>query len=109
MKPSIPELEAILAGWKDSVPPLLAAPELSTRVLEFCRHKRLAAVDLNGRIYVRAKDLLVDRQNFPGRNFRFELEPRNVFIGKSARIVRSLLTDRDRIWSQSKLVYQAKC
>jgi len=30
-----------------------------------------------------------------GRNFRFELEPRNVFVGKSARIIRSLLTDRD--------------
>jgi hypothetical protein len=36
------------------------------------------------------------------------LEPRNVFVGKSASIVRSLLTDRDRVWVQSELVSRTK-
>jgi hypothetical protein len=52
--------------------------------------------------------LLVDRGSLYGRDFRFELEPRNVFVGKSASIIRSLLTDRDRVWVQSELVSRAK-
>ena len=104
LKPSLPELESLLADWKDPQPPLLVAPELSPRVLELCHLKRLAAVDLNGRAYIRATGILVDRRSLPGRAFRFQLEPRNVFVGKSARIIRTLLTDRDRAWSQSELV-----
>ncbi len=108
LKPSIPELESILKNWTDSFPPLLVVPELVSRILEFCREKRLSAVDLNGRAYLRAEGLLVDRRALPGRDFRFELEPRNVFVGKSASIVRSLLTDRDRLWVQSELVSRTK-
>ncbi len=108
LKPSIPELESILATWSEPLQPLLVAPELITRILEFCRQKRLAAVDLNGRVYLRSEGLFVDRRHLPGRDFRFELEPRNIFVGKSARIIRSLLTDRDRVWDQSELVERTK-
>jgi hypothetical protein len=108
VKPSVPELESLLTGWKDPEPPLLIAPELSQRVLELCHRKRLAAVDLNGRAYIRAAGILVDRRPLPGRDFRFQLEPRNVFVGKSARIIRTLLTDRDRVWNQSELVHRTK-
>ena len=108
LKPSIPELESIIAAWKDSDLPLLVVPELSSRVLDLCREKRLAAIDLNGRAYLRAEGLLVDRRSLHGRDFRFELEPRNVFVGKSSSIIRSLLTDRDRVWIQSELLSRAK-
>lgn len=108
IKPSVPELESLLADWKDPEPPLLIAPELSPRVLELCHRKQLAAVDLNGRAYIRAAGILVDRRPLPGRDFRFQLEPRNVFVGKSASIIRILLTDRDRVWSQSELVDRSK-
>lgn len=108
LKPSIPELGSLVAGWKDPDPPLLVVPELSPRVLDFCRQERLAAIDLNGRAYVRAAGVLVDRRPLPGREFRFELEPRNVFVGVSARIIRSLLTDRDRIWTQRDLLARTK-
>lgn len=108
LKPSLPELESILADWKEPAPPLLVAPELSQRVLELCHSKRLAAIDLNGRAYIRAPGIFVDRRPLPGRDFRFQLEPRNVFVGKSARIIRTLLTDRDRPWSQNELVHRAK-
>ena len=104
LKPSIPQLESILAAWTGQSPPLLVVPELSTRLLAFCRLKRLATIDLNGQVHLRLEGLFVDRRALPGRYFRFELEPRNIFVGKSARIVRSLLTDRDRPWTQNELV-----
>jgi hypothetical protein len=102
-KPSLPELESLLADWHEPLPPLLVSPELVPKVLDFCRDKRLAAIALNGQIYLRSAGVLIDRQPLPGRDFRFELEPRNIFVGKSARIIRTLLTDRDRIWTQSEL------
>lgn len=108
LQPSIPKLESILSTWDDALPPILVAPELISRVLDFCREKRLAAIDLNGRVFVRAEGLLVDRRSLHGRDFRFELQPRNVFVGKSERIIRSLLTDRDRVWAQSELVERTK-
>jgi hypothetical protein len=108
LKPSLPQLESLLAEWKAAEPPLLVVPELSQRVLELCRRKRLAAVDLNGRAFIRAAGILVDRGPLPGLNFRFHLEPRNIFVGKSARIIRTLLTDRDRVWSQIELIHRAK-
>lgn len=108
LKPSIPELELIKFNWSESCQPLLVVPELTGRILEFCRKERLAAIDLNGRAYLRAEGLLVDRRALHGRDFRFELEPRNIFIGKSASIIRSLLTDRDRVWGQSELLTRTK-
>lgn len=104
LKPSIPELASLLAGWTEPLPPLLVVTELIPRILDFCRQKRLAAVDLNGQVCLRGDGVLIDRHRLLGRNFRHELEPRNIFVGKSARIIRTLLTDRDRIWTQSELV-----
>ena len=87
----------------------MVIPELNSRILEFCRSRDLAVIDLNGRVYIRAPNLLVDRRALPGRHFRYEWEPRNVFVGKSARIVRSLLTDRTREdWTQSELIKRTK-
>ncbi len=108
LKPSIPELETRLANWEADNPPLLVTPELLPRLLDLCRQKQLAAIDLNGRAYIRLIGVLVDRPALPGRKYRFRLEPRNVFVGKSVRIVRTLLTDRDRLWVQSELVDRTK-
>ena len=82
LKPSLPELESLLTDWKDPEPPLLIAPELSPRVLELCHHKRLAAVDLNGRAYIRAAGILVDRRPLPGHDFRFQLASKDSNSGK---------------------------
>ena len=40
----------------------------------------------------------------PGRAFSYLHEPRDIFVGKSARIVRCLLADRERIWTQGGIV-----
>lgn len=103
LKPSLPWLDTLAA--KDGTPrPLLVTPELSSRVINHCKHNGIAAIDLNGRAWLRAPGLLVDRRPLPGRAFSYQLEPRNIFVGKSARIIRSLLTDRERLWTQAELV-----
>ena len=84
-------------------PAVLVTADLTTRLAEMCRERKLSALDLNGRALLRAPGLLVDRPAQPGRTFKYELEPRNIFAGKSARILRTLLTDRTRPWNQKDL------
>jgi len=103
LKPSLPWLEN-LPVHASSLRPLVVTPELSPRVLATCKEREIAAIDLNGRAWLRAPGLLVDRRALPGRSFSYELEPRNIFFGKSVRIVRCLLSDRDHIWTQSEIV-----
>ncbi len=103
LKPSVPWLEKLEVS---SASPrlLIVTPELSPRILAACKEHGVAAIDLNGRVWLRAPGLLVDRGPLQGRSFSYELEPRNIFVGKSARIVRGLLTDRDHVWSQAEVV-----
>ena len=84
--------------------PLLVVPNLTQALLTACRQAQVSAADLNGRLYLRAQGLLVELPALKGRRYRFDLEPRNVFVGKSARIVRALLADPERLWKQSELV-----
>ncbi len=103
LKPSLPWLENLKAS--PSAPrPLIVTPELSPRIVAACKEHGIAAIDLNGRAWIRASGLLVDRRPLPGRSFSYELEPRNIFVGKSARIVRCLFTDRERVWTQAEIV-----
>ena len=107
LKPSLPWLENLKISSKPR-PPLIVTPELSPRIVAACKEHGIAAIDLNGRCWLRAPGLLVDRRPLPGRSFSYELEPRNIFVGKSARIVRCLLTDRDRPWTQAEIVPRTK-
>jgi hypothetical protein len=88
--------------------PLLVVPKLTAPLLEQCRERHVSVIDLNGRAYLRAQGFLIDRKALPGRDFRFEAEPRNVFVGKSVRIVRSLLAQPDRTWEQRDLVERTR-
>ena len=106
LKPSFPWLESLKPT--QGTPVLLVTPDLSNRVLDACKQHRIAAIDLNGRAWLRAPGLLVDRRPLPGRSFSYELEPRNIFVGKSARIVRCLLTNRERTWTQAEIVSHTK-
>jgi len=81
LKASLPWLEALPAD--QSPQPLLVTAELSTRVLESCKARGISAIDLNGRAWLRAPGILVDRRALPGRSFSHALEPRNIFVGKS--------------------------
>ncbi len=107
LKPSVPWLEKLKVS-PASPRPLVVTPALSPRIVAACKELGIAAIDLNGRTWLRAPGLLVDRRPLPGRSFSYELEPRNIFVGKSARIVRCLLTDHERVWSQGEIVPRTK-
>lgn len=107
LKPSQARLRKIRAA-EGTPPPLLLTTELTPGMLATCRERKLCAMDLNGRTLLRAPGLLVNRPGLPGRAYKHEVEPRNIFAGKSARILRTLLTDVSRPWSQGEVAARTR-
>ncbi|MBL9186763.1 MAG: hypothetical protein JNK23_04745 [Opitutaceae bacterium] len=101
MVPDANEVIRLTAEEKEQT--LFVVPRLNPAFLDVCRKHRVSVVDLNGRTFIRAPGVWIERGPLPGREYRFELEPRNVFVGKSVRIVRTLLTDPQRLWAQSEI------
>jgi len=84
-------------------PKLFIAPSLSEVLVQHCRSQGISCLDLNGRQWIRAEGLVVDRQPSEQRRFRPALLPPDPFQPKSSRLVRALLTHRDRRWTQKEL------
>lgn len=102
LSPSVREVER-LAERGGPRPGLLIAPSLSEVLVQHCRERGLSCVDLNGRQWIRAEGVLVDRQPSQERRFRSSLLPPDAFQPKSSRLVRALLSQSDHAWSQSEL------
>lgn len=102
LTPSAREVEK-LAGRGGSRPGLLMAPSLSEALVGHCREHGLSCADLNGRQWIRAEGVLVDRQPSDARRYRPSLRPPDVFQPKSSRLVRALLGQPGRTWSQGEL------
>lgn len=102
LTPSAREVER-LAGRGGTRPGLLIAPSLSEVLVQHCRERGLSCVDLNGRQWIRAEGVLVDRKPSEERHYRPPLLPPDVFQPKSSRLVRALLSQPDRTWSQGEL------
>lgn len=102
LTPTIADIPS--ADPQSSTQPLLVVPRLTDLFLDACRQNKVSVADLNGQFFLRGPGLLISFPRLPGRNFRFDQEPRNVFVGKSVRIVRSLLSDPERFWQQTDLI-----
>ncbi len=102
LTPSAREVQR-LAERGGTHPGLLIAPSLSEVLVEHCRERGLSCVDLNGRQWIRAEGVLVDRKPSVDRRYRPLLLPPDAFQPKSSRLVRALLSQPDHTWSQGEL------
>jgi hypothetical protein len=102
LTPSAREVER-LAQRGGTRPGLLIAPSLSEVLVEHCRKRGLSCIDLNGRQWIRADGVFVDRQPSENRRYRPPLPPPDAFQRKSSRLLRALLSQPDRTWSQGEL------
>ncbi len=97
-----------LKGQGKNVPLLLAAPYLSESLVEQCREQGISCLDLNGRLYLRHRGLLVDRASKEKRFRGAEPEPA-LFAAKSSRVARALLSSPKAGWTQLELAAQTRC
>ncbi len=102
LSPSLRDVER-LAARGGSRPGLLIAPSLSEVLVQHCRERELSCLDLNGRQWIRATGVIVDRKPSQDRRYRPTLLPPDAFQPKSSRVVRALLSHPDRAWTQGEL------
>jgi hypothetical protein len=93
-----------LAAQPGRRPRLLIAPHLSETLAAHCRERGLNCLDLNGRVWLRAKGLLVERAAGEGAKVRPSQPAPDLFSLKSSRLPRALLSQPGRQWSQKELV-----
>jgi hypothetical protein len=86
---------------KDSIP-LLVVPYMGETGSRFCEEHQLAWLDLSGNARIKAPGVLINVKGRPNR-FKSPGRPPNVFAPKSARIVRQLLIQPDRAFTQREL------
>lgn len=97
------EIAANATSKTGSRPHLLIVANLRADFLEICRELGLSVIDLNGKALLQAPGLYVETQPLPFRKFRPADTPLEIFRGKSGRIVKLLLSDRNQLWRQSSL------
>lgn len=104
LQPTHALLEELAAARRSgALPPLIVAPSLTGAFADACRTHSVSAIDLNGRMFLRARGLLVDRDPDTVRRYRSGVGPQSLGAGKSARILRTLLSNVDRSWSPGEL------
>ena len=102
LNPAARDVE-FLAKQKHPYPLLLIAPNISATLARLCREKGVNCADLNGRLWLRTKGLLVERETKDQR-FRSSITLPDAFSVKSSRLARTLLSHRGREWSHKELV-----
>ena len=102
LTPTARDLES-LASRSGAKPKLLVAPSLSDVLVGHCRERGINCADLNGRLWVSAEGVFIDRQPSEGRQYRSKLPPPDLFQPKSSRLVRVLLAHSERRWTVQEL------
>jgi hypothetical protein len=99
---------ALLAERKLPHPLLLVTPKLTENIVRLCRERRINCLDLNGRTWIRREGVFIDRAASRDRLFRTAQPPPDVFSTKSVRLVRTLLAEKTRAWTQAELVERTR-
>ena len=104
LNPTVSALEQVTAYATGKKHPLLVTVRLTEPFVDQCRQRGVSCLDLNGRIWIKAPGLLIDRVA-PTSSIRYRLaEPEiRFFSPKSTRLVRALLSYPDRVWRQQDL------
>jgi hypothetical protein len=105
LRPSVKDVERLAAKTAGRIYPLLATVQATRSLVEHCKRRRVCCLDLNGRVWLRARGLLIDRNSSPGNVVRYRVAepPANLFSLKGSRLARALLSFPGRQWRQADL------
>ncbi len=83
-------------------PVILLCPHIPDALATDFRKLGLNHADLNGRLFIKTTHYLLDRQ-YKGRAYRNPVSEPDLFSLKTSRIIRALLSSRERAWTQEEL------
>jgi hypothetical protein len=91
-----------LLGQRLELGDILLCPHLPDLLAEDLRRAGINHADLNGRLFIKAPFLLLDRDAKTNR-YRNPTSAPNLFTLKTSRLIRALLSQRDVVWTQEAL------
>jgi hypothetical protein len=102
----VPSARAIaaLAARELPHPPLLVTTRLTDNIVQLCRERGINCLDVNGRTWIRREGVFIDRAAGRSEQYKAAQLPPDVFSTKSVRLVRALMAETDRSWTQAELV-----
>lgn len=104
LRPAVRDVVKLAEKRRTGPSPLLATVQATESLIEHCKRLGVSCLDLNGRLWLRARGVLVDREAPRGSvRFRTAEAPANVFSLKGSRLVRALLSFPGRQWCQTEL------
>jgi hypothetical protein len=103
LRPSARDIESLSKKRDLDTAPILATVKITENLVGHCRRLGVSCLDLNGRIWLRAPGILVDRPPSRPDIYRTEEPPVNFFSLKSSRLSRALLSFPSRQWTQPEL------
>ncbi len=102
LAPSARDLDWLVSKRREN-PQFLIAPALSDILVTHCRERGINCADLNGRLWVNADGVFIDRQPSDSQRYRSALPSPDQFQPKSSRLVRALLAQPARLWTVPEL------
>lgn len=104
LRPAVRDVEKLAAKGASELSPLLATVRATPTLIVHCKRLGVSCLDLNGRIWLRTKGVLIDREPPRGTaQFRTAEPPVNIFSLKGSRLARALLSFPGRQWRQTEL------
>src|SRR5690348_2952803 len=88
-------------------PALLVCPHIPELLSEDLKRAGINHADLNGRLFILTPQVVVDREP-KGRRYRNPASELKLFGLKTSRIIRALLSHRDKVWTQEALTARTK-
>jgi DNA-binding MarR family transcriptional regulator len=88
-------------------PFLLLSPHIPVQLAKDFRKGGINHADLNGRLFIKARNLLLDREP-RDQQYRGPAQDVDLFSLKTSRILRTLLSHREKPWNQRELVKQTR-
>lgn len=102
--PTLHPSRRLLETWDTGVPRLILCPHLADALAADLRKSGINHADLNGRLYLNLENPpLIINQQPRARRFANPTTELDVFAAKSTRLLRSVLTAREQLWTQSAL------
>lgn len=109
IRPQLHPSRKILAesSTSEDKPFLLVSPHIPDDLAADLRKQAVNHADLNGRLFIQTPWFLLDREPKAGRYRNPVAEP-DLFSLKTSRLVRALLSHRDKTWTQDELTERTK-
>ena len=101
IRSSIQQLSSYIAQIPNAYG-IIAASFISERTGEICKNANFGYIDLSGNCYLSFNSIYIEKKNFLNI-FKEKKEVKSLFSRKASRILRALLTETEKTWTQKNL------